>query len=782
MPNERKTENIVRDRLRELGYYDDKRHIVEEQRSDIPKIQKILKTASKKGKGAGYPEFIITSIEHPDLLMVIECKADIRYHQSSTLDKFDAYAVDGALLYASFLAKEYDVIAIGISGMTQEEMKITHHLFLKEQNKYEPFLRGQLLSFNDYYASYIQSPIKFTEDYKSLLSYSKELNSILHNKKIKEAQRSLLISGILIALKNSAFKMSYKGHTTAKQLAQNLVDTIINELSNANLFGTNLESLKSTFSFIQVHATLSTDKLFLENLITDLNSKLNSFMETNKYFDALGQFYIEFLRYANNDKGLGIVLTPPHITELFSELAGVNKDSVVIDNCCGSSGFLISAMKKMIKDASGDSAKVFDIKEKQIIGIEFQDDIYALAVTNMVIHGDGKSNVFQGDCFKLVEKVKERFKPTIGFLNPPYASEKQDVKELRFIINNLEMLERNGKCVAIVPMSCATANAGEDLKYKEILLKHHTLEAVMSMPEDLFHNSKTSTVTCVMVFTAHVPHPRMKKTWFGYWRNDGFIKKKSLGRIDYNNTWETIKSSWIVSFCNRDIKPELSNTHEVSAFDEWCAEAYLVTNYSTLNEKDFIKTTLDYLSFLAFCGDIDRLSTFINNLTRKKLGLALNTWKEFTLNDLFIISRGENRQIEENDLYGGTPVISAAASNNGFSYFTEDKAILSGNSITIGNTGQSSVGVAFYQPYDFNATNNINILCPKEAINEYIGMFMVTIFKKERFKFSYGRVLNQERTGDMTIKLPANEKGKPDWLYMEEYIKALPLKAFKRVI
>lgn len=85
------------------------------------------------------------------------------------------------------------------------------------------------------------------------------------------------------------------------------------------------------------------------NLITEADERINRFMVTHKYIDTVSQFYVEFLRYANNDKGLGIVLTPPHITQLFVELAGINKDSIVIDNCAGTGGFLVSAMKRCLR-------------------------------------------------------------------------------------------------------------------------------------------------------------------------------------------------------------------------------------------------------------------------------------------------------------------------------------------------------------------------------------------------------------------------------------------------
>ena len=77
------------------------------------------------------------------------------------------------------------------------------------------------------------------------------------------------------------------------------------------------------------------------SLIDGVDGNIRKFRKTYKYYDVFGEFYIEFLRYAYNDKKLGIVLTPKHITELFCDIAGVSKESVVFDNCCGTGGFLI---------------------------------------------------------------------------------------------------------------------------------------------------------------------------------------------------------------------------------------------------------------------------------------------------------------------------------------------------------------------------------------------------------------------------------------------------------
>ena len=87
-----------------------------------------------------------------------------------------------------------------------------------------------------------------------------------------------------------------------------------------------------------------------------------------------------------------------------------------------------------------------------------------------------------------------------------------------------------------------------------------------------------------MVFTAYRPHPKGKKTWFGYWRDDGFIKTKHRGRIDLNDTWEDIKNKWLNAFRNREVIDGFSVMYEVQAHHEWCAEAYLETDYTAITE------------------------------------------------------------------------------------------------------------------------------------------------------------------------------------------------------
>jgi type I restriction enzyme M protein len=250
-------------------------------------------------------------------------------------------------------------------------------------------------------------------------------------------------------------------------------------------------------------------------------------------------------------------------------------------------------MKKMLELSGSDQNKRKAIRENQLIGIEKRTDMFTFACSNMMMSGDGKSHIYQGDSFSPVNIAKVTpLKPTVAFLNPPY-----DVGEggqLEFIENALAALGTGGRCAAIVQMSCATSSSAQAVLVRERLLKKHTLKAVFSMPSDLFH--PIGVITCIMVFDAHSPHPAGFKSYFGYFKDDGFQKTKHLGRIDRGN-WSAIRKRWLDSYLNRESEAGLAVLKAVSASDEWCAEAYMETDYSALTQADFEAVVRDYAMF-----------------------------------------------------------------------------------------------------------------------------------------------------------------------------------------
>lgn len=605
--NERITEDIVRTHFKNDGMFKSIR--LEEQRTNHRIIKELLKTASKKGTGkSGSPEFIITIPSIMDLTMIVECKSETKYHQSKKGEEdLERYAVDGVLHYAKFLKEDFNVIAIAVSGESEDKLTVTNFFLRKKSDEVKEIKNKKLLTIYDYLNIFEEKENAEKLKDKNVLEFASELNQDLYNYSVPENERATIVSGILIALQNKNFKESYHIEKKPSELVEDLLNAIERVLK-ARSMGEKTKILMGEYGKISQSNNLAiaenirnnkTGKdepnTLLRDLVFQLDKKVFPFTKHEHIgYDILGQFYSEFIRYVYGDKKMGLVLTPQHITELFVDIADINVDDIIYDNCCGTAGFLIKGMKKLIELAGNDNEKKKQIKDNQVIGVEQRSDMFTYACSNMMMRGDGKSNIHLGD--SLSETVKNKVKkyaPTIGFLNPPYST---SVSELEFIYQNLDCLESGGLCVAIIPLNCVSAQIGKDYEWKKKLLEKHTLKAVFSMPDELFHPS-TSTVTAVIVFKAHTPHPKDYETYFGYWKDDGFIKIKYLGRVDVSGRWEKIKTYWTYNYRNRKEIERHNVKKSVSADDEWCAEAYMKTNYSDINKAVLTKELKKYFVF-----------------------------------------------------------------------------------------------------------------------------------------------------------------------------------------
>ena len=154
------------------------------------------------------------------------------------------------------------------------------------------------------------------------------------------------------------------------------------------------------------------------------------------------------------------------------------------------------------------------------------------------------------------------------------------------------------------------------------------------------------------------------------------------------------------------------------------------------------------------------------------IATRLNTtnWKPVVLGSLFDVKKGKRLTKEDMEV-GSTPFIGAIDSNNGYREFISEDALHTGNTITVNYNG--SVGEAFYQPLPFWASDDVNVLYPKFELNVYSGLFIATIIEHEKYRFNFGRKWRKERMEKSVISLPS-KNGKPDFLFMENYIKSLP--------
>lgn len=584
--------------------------------SKIGKIEKLLKKAGGKpvncamsdfsqgGAGKAKPEYIITFDDDIHTIIVVECKKSVSKHSSENFDHPRDYSVDGALYYAKYLKEEYNVIALAVSGTQKDKMKASAYYWVRQQDTYTELTKARdiILEPQNYIELIKGNKLKKAYSLDEIRETAIDMHNYLREIKVTEAHKPIFIAGILIALNDDDFSKTYASLTSYKMIMQNIQTAIENVLAASEVKSSRISYIKQVFKILQDNTKFAEIPLGHSKSITwyieQLELKIKPMMDyADSTVDALGVFYHEFIKYSGGDgSGLGIVLTPQHLTEFMCDLAGVNKNSRVVDICCGSGSFLVTAMSKMFKQAN--PGEVEHIRKDGLYGVEFDDGLYTLAIANMIIRKDGKSNIYKGDCFN--EQITKELKSkniNIGLINPPYSQ--TDKEELEFVEHLLDILSVGGIGVVVVPMSCAIGTKFKATR--ERLFKKHTLKAVFSMPDDIFY--PTGTNVCVMVWEAHTPHDEMFETFFGYCKEDGFVKRKKLGRIDAYNRWQAIEQEWLRLYRNRDVVDGLSARKCVTANDEWLCEAYMKTDYSKLTVDDFQQTINDYLAYLVKSGD-----------------------------------------------------------------------------------------------------------------------------------------------------------------------------------
>ena len=312
-----------------------------------------------------------------------------------------------------------------------------------------------------------------------------------------------------------------------------------------------------------------------------------------------------------------------------AKICGVNKHSVIFDPCCGSGAFLVRAMTQALDDCSTEEEQN-NIKKKQIYGIEFDENIFGLATTNMLIHSDGNSNIMRGSCFDLADKIKDA-RPNVILMNPPYNATrnqvpkkysdtwKKDKKEdpskglyfVKYIMDTLNSINQQATLAVLLPVSCAIGTSDEIGRIKEEILKNNTLDAVFTLPAEVFYPGASASACC-MIFKVGLKHnsPATPATYFGYYKDDGFKKRKNLGRVEQINPitgkskWVEIEKKWIENYKNRKHEDGFSTIHVVSSKDEWLCEAYMKTDYSKLCQLDFEETIRSFLAYKIETGRI----------------------------------------------------------------------------------------------------------------------------------------------------------------------------------
>jgi hypothetical protein len=312
------------------------------------------------------------------------------------------------------------------------------------------------------------------------------------------------------------------------------------------------------------------------------------------------------------------------------------------------------------------------------------------------------------------------------------------------------------------------------------------------MPKELFQPN-ASTHTAIAIFETHLPH-NDKEVIFYDLKADGFVLSKNKGRTDVYNKWSSIKSILLEKL----EKPQQYNDNtnlvykSIKSNDEWILQAHQKTDYSDIKDEDFQKTLKKHLIFeikrkfnLLF-KDIDELSfmDILNknnidaySLYNKKIDLQSVLWAEFKISDLFILEKGE-RLTEADRIVGNTPLITASSYNNGITSFIDKNIFNSRKSLLVNKITIDMFANVFYHKYQYFSDDNIHTLIFDNELNinlnEYICLFLMAILKKISIKYGFGRQVRLHRLNNEIISLPVDENNKPNWQFMEDYIKSLP--------
>ena len=614
-----------------------------------------LEEAGETEKGKSWkPDFQLEVFNDGKIPVLIENKLGASKLIASTGDKLKNdiksiknYAVNGAIHYAqcAIMSKKYsEAIAIGISGdnpsniaikvyyvygSTDETYKLVDSYdtldFLENKKSFTEFYKAATLTEDEKHKILIDSQAKLQE-------YAKKLNKLMNNHAITAPQRVLYVSGMLLSMQDliigedvekGLVPDNLKGsHLDKKRDGDLIVTQIENYLKLKQIPQEKLNLMMASFKEINKDTDRDTKteldaiigKLLPEN--ASVNKQIFTYIYENIFLsidsmsghlDIMGEMYSEFLKYALGDgKEIGIVLTPPYVTKMMTQILEVDEDSKVMDLATGSAGFLISSMQIMIeyaenkygKNTTKANNKIKEIKENQLLGVELNAEMFTLASTNMILRGDGSSNIRKGSSFKEPLELYKSFKADKLLLNPPFSFKENGMPFIKFGLENMEI---GGKAAIIIQDS---AGSGKAVASCKAILKKNQLLASIKMPVDLFIPMAGVQTSIYVVEHTGKKHDHSKQVKFIDFRNDGYKRtKRSL--LEMDNPTQRYKD--IIEIYKNGVTANVSS-------DVWNLDTQIVMGKITDNGtdwnfdqhqkidtkptlQDFKKTVSDYLAW-----------------------------------------------------------------------------------------------------------------------------------------------------------------------------------------
>ena len=491
----------------------------------------------------------------------------------------NSYAVNGAVHYANALlhyTSYTDIISIGMTGYKYDVGKVHYQIGVYYVSK-DNFGIGQKVDdYTDFSFLKKENFDEFIDKVKKLQLSQEEIET-LKEKREKEIEASLVKLNNDIYQNEKGLSESDRVYLVAASIIANLgIPGKVASLDKADLKSSNEENnkdgdiiLRKIKAFLKeknlpeakkdlivrtLTNTLTTDNINkvtngesqLKRIFTKIVDDLGIYYKIGLSTDFTGKLFNEMYSWLGftQDKLNDVVLTPSYVANLLVKLCRINKDSYVWDFATGSAGLLVAAMNEMLIDAKNTikspeqlAIKSAEIKANQLLGLELLPSIYMLAILNMILMGDGSSNILNKDSLRDFDgkygfgDIDKKFPATAFVLNPPYSAPGNG---MIFVEKALSMMEK-GYAAIIIQNS---AGSGKAIEFNKRILRHSTLLASIKMPIDLFIG-KSSVQTNVYVFRVGEPHNNEDIVKFIDFSEDGYTrtnrKKASNNLKDTNN-------------------------------------------------------------------------------------------------------------------------------------------------------------------------------------------------------------------------------------------------------
>ncbi|WP_103619183.1 restriction endonuclease subunit S [Campylobacter concisus] len=729
------------------------------------------------------------------------------------------YAVNGAIHYANALLHHTsytDIIAIGVTGFKDNKGKLQIKIGVYYVSKSNlgigqkvgdfsdlSFLKGS--NFDEFAKSLKDINLSHDELEKIKQKREKEIdtslvklnNDIYNNEKgLGENDRVYLVAASIIAtlgipgrvapLEKSQLKSSpEQGNTDGEILTRKIKAFLECKNIPTDKKELILRTLSNTILSENINK-ISDGQTQLKRVFCKIVDDLGIYYKIGLTTDFTGKLFNEMYSWLgfSQDKLNDVVLTPSYIATLLVRLARVNKDSYVWDFATGSAGLLVAAMNEMMKDAKATinspqelKQKELKIKAEQLLGLEILPSIYMLAVLNMIMMGDGSSNILNKDSLSDFNgeygfgDIKEKFPATAFVLNPPYSAPGNGMV---FVETALNMMSK-GYAAIIIQNSAGSGRARE---FNKKILKHNTLVASIKMPTDLFVG-KSSVQTNIYVFKVGEKHEKDEMVKFIDFSNDGYARsnrKKASNNLKIadraHERYDELVN--LVRFGASKLEIFTQNEYYEATIDpnngaDW-NKSRPVDTMPTL--ADFKKSVSDYLSWEVsqiLKKDSPKQRVISRNLENLEREFRSNggEFREYKVTNLFNYSRG-TRLIKSNRQDGKYPLVTAGEFNQGVKGFIEPNTQkIYNNAITI-----DMFCNAFVHLDDFCCDDNILVLQSKNPINHKALFYIATVMNMDKYKFGYGKQYRMNSLEAHKILLPTLG-GEINFSFMEKFIEEL---------